>query len=58
VWVDTEHIHDLDHFTYMPKGEAEKSWVVRDLRQLLAFENAGFVEIQVYGGGALDGSDL
>jgi hypothetical protein len=58
VRVDTKHIHDLDNFTYMPKGETEKSWVVRDLRQLLAFKNAELIEIQVHGGGALDGSDL
>lgn len=58
VQVDTEHIHDKDDFTYMPKGETEKSWVVRDLRQLLNFTNAEWIGIEVRGGGALDGSDL
>jgi hypothetical protein len=43
--VDTEHFHDLHNFTYMPKVETEKSWVVRDLRQLLAFKNTEFIEI-------------
>lgn len=58
VRVDVRHIHDMDNFTSMPEGETEKSWVVRDLRQLLEFKNAEFICIEVRGGGALDGSDL
>jgi len=58
VRVDVEHIHDMDNFEYMPEGETEKSWVVRDLRQLLAFTNAEWIGIEIWGGGALDGSDL
>jgi hypothetical protein len=58
VRVDIEHIHDSDNFVYMPEGETEKSWVVRDLRQLLEFKNAEWIGIQVQGKGALDGSDL
>ncbi|KFY66178.1 hypothetical protein V496_02144 [Pseudogymnoascus sp. VKM F-4515 (FW-2607)] len=58
VRVDVRHIHDMDNFTSVPEGETEKSWVVRDLRQLLEFKNAEFICIEVRGGGALDGSDL
>jgi hypothetical protein len=58
VRVDLRHIHDMDNFTVMPEGETEKSWVMRDLRQLLEFTNAEFIGIEVQGGGALNGSDI
>ena len=45
VRVDVEHIHDMDNFDYMPEGETEKGWVVRDLRQLLAFTNTSCCRI-------------
>jgi hypothetical protein len=58
VRVDIRHIHDMDGFDYMAEGETQKSWVVQDLRQLLEFTNAKWVGIEIWGGGALDGSDL
>ncbi|KFY26211.1 hypothetical protein V491_01399 [Pseudogymnoascus sp. VKM F-3775] len=59
VRVDVEDIYDMDDdmVDFMPEGEKEKSWVVRDLRQLLEFTNAEFIRIEVSGRGALDGSD-
>lgn len=59
VRVDVEDIYDMDDdmVDFMPEGEKEKSWVVRDLRQLLEFTNAEFIRIEVFGRGALDGSD-
>jgi hypothetical protein len=47
VRVDVEHIHDMDNFENMLEGETEKSWVVRDLRQLLAFTNAEWIGIEI-----------
>ncbi|KAL5346551.1 hypothetical protein ACLOAV_008822 [Pseudogymnoascus australis] len=51
VRVDVEHIYDMDNFTSMSEdeaegGEAEKSWVVRDLRRLLKFTNAEMICIE------------
>ncbi|KAI1104846.1 hypothetical protein F4804DRAFT_351662 [Jackrogersella minutella] len=60
ITVDTEHIHDSAGFDFTPEGESEKpeAWAVRDLKQLLAFENAEWIGVDIRGGGALDGSDL